>query len=116
MDALVAEQVMGWKKGNYKEEWAEGSREYFDVWIMPEGEWPKYRRKVPMFSRLISAAWFVVEKVGKDGEGLFDLMQHRNNWEAVVSVPTGSFRANAPTAPEVICLAALKAMAKVRGE
>jgi len=134
LNALVAEKVMGWvwKKGEHfdviskpqihlltvdQDVSSQTPGEFFYFDEDSDGERTKvdghYRIGwywMPAYSRDIEAAWEVVEKMAKDGEGLFDLAQHQNNWEAILSSPTGSFRANAPTAPEAICIAALKAV------
>lgn len=132
LDTLVAEKVMGWRKGDWKKDWGDGSKaEYFDIWLMPEGELPSYRCSTPpRFSTDIAEAWRVVEKlknvVGNEGFTLGYCLEHyietgEELWEvhAVVlmdHILDGNGWGDpvdevwAATAPHAICLAALKAV------
>lgn len=107
MDALVAEQVMGWgrsKGGLYR----------------PGGDPKNIRdyRDVPRYSTDIAAAWLVVEKLIADG--WFPDVQFNDwgteSWHATLMRRTDDERADgyhgaqAASAPLAICRAALAAL------
>jgi len=106
MDALVAEKVMGWERGDWLKKWPDGSKqEYFDVWIIPELA-PLHN--TPLFSTSIAAAWQVVEKLVRSPDTLRLIISELG----VTAVFTHNKQAigEGDTAPEAICLAALKAI------
>lgn len=99
--ALLAEKVMGWHR--------------------PEGQWSWYdaqgRRKAdvewsPKYS--ISDAWVLVDKLR--GKYFFQISSDGftgEEWRCLIALsdnPAISVTAEAPTAPEAICLAALKTL------
>ena len=113
MDAAVAEKVMGWTlvEGSYSLCCRTPEDYKFVIWVDSERH---HHRPNNMGnfnpSTDIAAAWEVVEKIGKDGEMLFDLIQHKDKWEVFIAVPLMIHLSEAPTAPEAICLAALEAV------
>lgn len=108
IDALVAEHVMGWKKGELN--WT-----IDELWIDSKGSYKWVGKFSP--STNISDAWQVVEKCGKDFNVKY--ISHKKQYEAVVDyyfpAEKGkreflSFgKAYADTAPLAICKASLKA-------
>jgi hypothetical protein len=100
LDALIAERVMGWKRGFDINGSAHGR--YFisggEVYANPVSRlWSP--------SRDMGAAWEVVEKLGPP----FEIRQHFKIGDTAWSVRGGEFIAYASTAPLAICRAALKA-------
>jgi len=98
---------MGWHKGDWSKEWSNGSKqEYFDVWLMPEGDPWKYSFQTPIFSTDISQAWQVVKKMRKDGWtfSLSGIVYFRRKG--------GSGKGIGDSDPHSICLAALAAVGK----
>ncbi len=90
LDALVAEKVMGWN--------CDIGSSSFD---MPTG-------KLPNFSTSISDAWLVVDAMRCDFM-LRQMMGH--GWECIFKLPDLKIgQADADTAPEAICRAALEAV------
>ena len=88
LDAKVAEKLFG-------EEWTHMTRDY--VWS-----------DIPEYSTDIKAAWLVVEKLREEYEPIKIIV-----WDKAVHVFIGMDErvfVDAPTAPEAICLAALKAV------
>lgn len=102
LDAKVAEKVMGW--------WA--IMLPADDRMVASGIPPKEgheREGVPHYSTSIEAAWEVVEKMHQ--EWWFTLVQGPDGWLAdFYNDMDVRHRAKAKTAPEAICLAALKAV------
>jgi hypothetical protein len=106
LDALVAEHVMGWKKSNHL-----GSVIYEGkVWaydMSPDDASESYvnEEHLPRFSTSIADAWLVVEKMA----------ERSSDWSVCEGI-TAAFLTDewhdvtADTAPEAICLAALKAV------
>ena len=106
MDVLVAEKVMGWKKGDYTRKWMDGSQTIKDVWLIPGPE--KYRLRCPSFSTKITAAWEVVDYMAD---------KHNFNWMLQPGYATFQLSDNSrggsaygASVMEAICRAALKAM------
>lgn len=134
-DALVAEKVMGtsvvWVKALHAYTPREGSTalndmvpEYVSIpcedmgdgavlyWTAECGTPNEYvPREIPRYTTSISAAWEVVEEMDRDR--WLGITRHKDFWRAVLSSTTRSAplhpSAEAPTAPEAICLAALRA-------
>jgi len=101
LDAQVAEKVMGWKKlGEWRYSWenAEGTH----VWL-------------PLFGKEMSAAWLVVEKMREQDYDVTIAVRPKLEYGCRIAprcefnTPSVIFK-SAPTAPEAICLAALKAV------
>jgi len=71
---------------------------------------------VPSYSRDISAAWEVVEKMKKDGWGFTlevwgdDVGYRDDQYEATYGFQKGPHKARCDTAPEAICKSALLAV------
>jgi len=106
LDRLIAEHVMGWKKGrkfaNGNGEWIIDGKVDFRTWDL-----------TPDFSTKIEAAWWVVEKMKAEGmvviikaDGL-RTGDYNPGWTVLVD---NQSRTDADTAPHAICLAALKAV------
>lgn len=120
LDALVAEQVMGWKrveKGHVyfwrtKEMVAELLREHPDV--LAVDYFP-----CPYFSTEIAAAWEVVEELARRCWHLsLDYPSGNSRWEWMACFrpqPPGSF-VYADTAPVAICRAALLVVQDARNK
>lgn len=122
LDALIAEKVMGWERG---ENWLippVGTPMRDNNWA---AEWDEKGRPhwLPRYSQDIEAAWQVVEKLRKDWEYLF--INAGNGWgvecrtEHVDISPSNDItyqwtestgNIHGDTAPLAICLAALKAV------
>lgn len=113
LDALVAEKVMGganhcWFKCpscgsiHFGTNFHNGKRTCHDGC---GGEFHP-ADAIPEFSRDISSAWEVVEKMASGGFGAFSLFERREGWRA--GWVAGG--ADADTVPRAICLAALKAV------
>ena len=129
LDVMVAMEVMGLEH----REWA--------PYAAPEGWFPKdhpdccpksengfiphghnHPSEIP-YSTDLEAAWEVVEKIkhlkpDNEPEESFEMGWTKNGWWVGWSIPTDEgdtcyTSALAPTAPEAICLAALKAIGKV---
>ena len=119
----LAVKVMGWKRCqngwglfHLPEKYCDGpSGKCYknpDNWTTPEYEpWKPHEN--------IAAAWQVVEKIvgSNDGEGPgceIRVLKGRpapgRVWAKFVRMPGGPFEAYAPSAPEAICLAAIKAV------
>ena len=108
MDALVAEKVMGWKRGDWLKKWPDGSKqEHFDVWIAPE---LKLLHDTPMFSTNITAAWEVVEQFIPFVELECNEFDSGFGWICKLWLVSSEVSEFGETAPEAICRAALKAM------
>jgi hypothetical protein len=91
-DALVAEKVMGWAK-----------IEYSDGTV---GFW----WKVPHYTTDIAAAWAVVEKMRECGIN-YSVHNYGDGHECVFDKEMVVFeRVSSSSAPEAICLAALRAL------
>ena len=119
LDALVAEKVMGWKM--YKGAWFP---EGFDFEVEKHkynADWLSNGIHIPHYSADIAAAWQVVEKMKADFsdgsvEG-FSLWFSSNpvqmpHWKCMFENSEDHVKAEAPTAPRAICLAALRACDK----
>ena len=99
LDALVAEKVMGWKDVNTA--WPS----YGSPPESPDG-W----REIPAFSTDIAAAWEVVEKLsGPNVVDDFRLAYWGGCWRAEFQSMIFQY-CEAPTAPQAICLAALRVL------
>ncbi len=106
IDALVAEHVMGLKKGRKKQGYSMFEYHYevkeYDVWIDEEGNSHHPRR----YSSDISAAWEVVEKL----RYISIMPWKEGKWNATAKHEEFTFvQSIQDTAPLAICLAALKA-------
>lgn len=130
MDALVAEKVMGWKKGD-----AAGT----PVWYTPEPDGAMFARRLcvawcPSAPDRISDAWEVVEKI-RQRQWTVELNGHEwydgGRWECVLKDALDDERSRAsdmkrngpggggwaePSAPLAICRAALKSVGEKEGE
>ena len=118
LDALVAEQVMGWTACDPAQEsrpWECGDERPSVRTGMgiPPGE--SDRNEIPHFSTDIAAAWEVVEKLDRDGHTM-EMDKRDAGWvvrfvdyskDPILSMEITD---TAPTAPLAICLAALKAV------
>lgn len=114
LDALIAEKVMGWKRGP-KRQYIEGEN-----WLLPDGASPHYREGavgglkaiIPSFSTDIAAAFEVFEKLAEQFADVGVHALSRGFWEAEIYDESKAewIRASARTAPLAICLAALKAV------
>ena len=109
LDALIAEKVMGWKRGSFF-----GIDDDDRWWLyLGNGKWQQqgFGGKGFCPSTRIADAWLVVEKLGKN----FDVSRCRVYQEIEAWFWEASFHngpdAEADTAPLAICLAALKAVA-----
>ena len=102
LDALVAEKVMGWVWGIDDERLQ---------YLVPAGA-QLTRPPLPHYSTLIADAWQVVEKIGFMNLAFGDTSdQHPNVTVRFWGEKAGqSCYVEADTAPEAICLAALKAV------
>jgi len=114
LDALVAEKVMGWKRG----EGIGGD----PIWLTDVTDWIPYINDHPLAwnpSASISAAWTVLEKFRRDGKE-WELVIGLNNYTISNMSSDGQFLngwtyndgiilVDAPTAPLAISRAALKA-------
>lgn len=102
MDELIAEKVMGWKRGNTKY----GEMPWYPTGKIPCGH--RGRLGVPCYSIEIEKTWNLVEWM-KDWN--MELNWYGNDWEASFDTDEdGEYYAIAPTAPLAICRAALKAV------
>ena len=111
LDALVAEKVMGWKlienwgsDGPVEEGWVGFWDDEWCRWI----ETPNLEVKTwnPSAPDGIADAWMVVEKMMH-----VSIENLGSKWKVEFSADThGLYWATADTAPEAICLAALKAV------
>ena len=97
LDALIAEKVMGLTLGPAP------MSANFEITCVKLGDhkW----RNISYYSTDIGAAWEVVENLG---ESNFALARGQEHWTAGFSTTNGMAGENADTAPEAICLAALK--------
>lgn len=106
LDVLVAEKVMGYEQFTHETggPW----------WRYPDGtdcaETETFFNSIA-FSTNTEAAWQVVEGiVGASKHGVFwDIRMSYDGWSAVFYRDNEQFHARGETAPEAICLAALKA-------
>jgi len=103
-DALVAERVMGLSKSDARQAGLNCPTCGYD------GQWSSganWRTLVPQYSTDIATAWQVVEKLKEKYE--FQLLLDHGQWS--FSVFRGDkFTVYGSTVPEVICLAALRAV------
>lgn len=110
LDALVAEQVMGWKNTGKRVSLA-----YRAVMTMHTDKTGTYRR-VPNCSTDIYGAWEVIGKIKEKYE--VATLDYRNKWVCYLvetitesgNLDTPDIEAYGQTAPEAICKAALLAM------
>lgn len=132
LDALVAEKVMGWEevRKNFGGLQAGGSTEYFVGLAPADKDGRRFHHPVPAYSTDIKHAWEVVEKLKEcfpnpdSRRGASPLLYFRlrfdnyeKKWEACWADgdyhPEGEyFEGASASAPEAICLAAIKAVAK----
>ena len=126
-DALVAEKLFGWvrhplpngqdkDRDNYTARWKTPWDAECDAKIHDDGQWhPKEYwttgYNMPGYTSVIEDAWQVVEKMQEEGDVFIESWSD-GEW-TVSNKPLG-FRdggvvESAPTAPEAICLAALRA-------
>ena len=97
LDALVAEKVMGWEVEPVQDGYDAG------YWRIVKGESAYERENIPSYSTSIADAWMVVEK--------FPSIEIHTHEHGGVSVRVDAYcYGNAPTAPEAICKAALRAV------
>lgn len=105
LDMLVAEKVLGWKRGH---RYANGNGE----WIFPE-DGPRHFRTdwdgTPGFSTNIAAAWIVVEHMVEivDGCVAAKTMAFAHWWNE-----SSLWGHSAAEAAEAICIAAIEAAAQ----
>lgn len=99
LDALIAEKVMGWKKGELN--WT-----IDESWIDSKGSYKWVGKFSP--STNISDAYQVVEKLLKDKLVFIDLLICSYSCKATISTPDGNYEAEAETAPLAICIASLR--------
>jgi|SRR3990167_1650552 len=108
LDALVATRIMGWRQ--------ETLPDGYSYWCHPEEDrWTPLEVFKPSTS--IADAWEIVNKLCRDGHW-FDLW-HRSGdgsiwWTAEFDTITEK-QSVGPTAPHVICLAALKLVGALDG-
>ena len=108
LDVLVAERVMGWKRGRWKNEIGEVGTSWFDkdteptldnvqanLDFRPSTDW--------------AAAGLVAERLEAEGYRPKILKYVEGGWGAVFYKGLDAFRYEAPTAPHAICLAAVAA-------
>lgn len=129
MDALVARTVLGLEpKWVASEPWVSTSGPsvldfYCNFggavytadrdWLVDDYWLPDCRRRLPDYSTDIAAAWKVVENILRESEvyvcsGV--VVNGESGWRATVESELGLWEADAPTAPEAICKAALMAV------
>lgn len=105
LDALVAEKVLGWKRGK---RFGNGNGE----WEIPGRENDSYKLtcyRTPDYSTDIAAAWEIVEKLSM----WVCPANNGHDWTAgrlSLEEPSPEGGTWAETAPHAICLAALKAV------
>ena len=116
LDALIAEKVMGWKitaKGRdhtwFRESVAESDLIGINPNLKPLAA-DGTNSYVPLYSKLIKAAWDAVDKLGlfnTDGSRCVGNILHKDGGFWVVQHRWGAVIARGETVPHVICLAAL---------
>lgn len=104
---LVATKVVGWTRGEHL-----GLKRM--VWRYPEGQVIDgfdWQNEVPRFSEEIAAAWEVVEKLRRERMNISVVSDEDGGWNVEMWDYNNrqSKEVFADTAPEAICLAALRA-------
>jgi len=108
LDALVAEQVMGWSKKNGSPFWRdENGNPQWDVFPFPPGYEYACHGRTWRPSLDISAAWMVVERFTQERWRIELRYLDSAGWYCRISRGVHFGEATADSAPYVICQAAL---------